>query len=138
MLSEKIPFFFSLPPRSFFFAFAFGSMSRRGELPADGAGEDFRRFPRLGERNGEEGATLSCLRASELLDRGGGVADPVGVRVLREAVGEMLGVAKGDGVGVASRVEEGLRGGVGVNCCEEKPESWEMRLASPPSSPAAG
>ncbi len=71
----------------------------------------------LGEWLGEdEEETWICLRASELLDRGGGVEDPMGVRVLREAEGEMLGVAKGDGMGVVSRVEEGLRGGVGVSC----------------------
>ena len=80
----------------------------------------------LGERFGE--ATCSGWRASLLLARGGGGEVPMGVRVLREAEGEMLGVWKGEGVGVVSGLE-GLCGGVGVNCWEEKPESLEMRFS---------
>lgn len=74
----------------------------------------------LGERLGAGFPTCSCFRASELLERGGGVEG--GRRVLSEGAGEMVGVVKGESA------REGLRGGVGVSCCEAKPESLEMRF----------
>ena len=50
-----------------------------------------------------------------------------GDRALREATGEMVGVTCCRGMGFVS-LREGLEGGVGVSCCEEKPESREMRF----------
>lgn len=82
----------------------------------------------LGERLGEEDArfvTGCCFKPSVLFDLGGGVAT---VRVLREAAGEMVGVVDGEVWAGFVSLREGLWGGVGVSCWEEKPESRETRF----------
>lgn len=119
---EKRPFFvcFSLDPRSFF--------SSRGEaLLEDVAGIDFLRLMKsmLGERLGEGGLTRRCFIPSVLCDLVGGVAGAR--RVFMELAGETVGVVNGGEAGFAS-LGEGLCGGVGESCCEEKPESREIRF----------
>lgn len=100
----------SLVPRSFFFVVP--SSSSKGEAPfIEAAGVDFLRRNKsvLGDWLGEEDNSF-CPSNSALFDvLIGGMA---GARVLKEPVGDMVGVAKAG----FNLLMEGLGGGVGVSC----------------------